>query len=356
MSADDYPTEVLLKIFHCAVGDGPLQLGGTAVAFPISQVCRDWRQIALDSPTLWDDVRFPPGAYGKNMAMLEDFLARSGNRPLTAVFSHPEPRRGGRMVDFWPFFKKMKDYCSRFRAIYAILPTPGMYEFNRSLGRQAFPALLHLHIVQSDNSAPVTVDFENAPFLVVLHLENSSYNSEYRNTSTSLRSMRFNHLRFVDIPVPVMHGLEDLTIDRSPLPFYNHADPLPHLALKSLTLDGITSSGYPDDLLWFLTSFHMPHLQHLELANLDQKFQFPAQFFRALYPPAMYPALRSAKITALPLSNITAEFCHALAALETLVLVEVDPEPLLSLLRGDFTLLPFLREICVDGIPLPVCR
>jgi hypothetical protein len=349
ISIDYYPTEILLKIFHFAVGDAPFQLGGTAVAMPISQVCQDWRHIALDSPTLWDDVRFPYGAYRGNTSMLEDFLARSGVRPLTVVFYNPEPRRAGRMVEFWAFFKKMKVYCSRFQAIYAILPSPGMHELNNSLGRESFPILVHLHIVQSDNLAPVAMEFEHAPILTVFHLESIRYDSIYRNTSTSLRSMRLHHLRFLDIPAPCLHGLEDLIIVRSPLPFYNHFEPLPKLALKSLTLDGIASSGYPDELLWFLTSFDMPQLRYLELANLDHKLQFASQFMRALRPPAIYPALRSAKFKALPLSDITPDFCHAVPALERLVLIEVDPEPLLSLLRADRALCPALQEICVDG-------
>ncbi|KAJ7858781.1 hypothetical protein B0H13DRAFT_2075722 [Mycena leptocephala] len=346
MSIADYPTEVLPKIFHYAVGDGPLELGGTAVS-------RDWRKIAIDSPALWDDVRFSYGAYRRNTLFLEELLARSGTRPLTAEFSHPQPGWAGRMVDFWPLFKKMKEYCSRFRALYAILPTPVIYEFNRALGRQIFPLLVHLHIVQSDNPAPVTVDFENAPALEAFHLERISYSSDFRNTSASLRSMRFIHLRFVDIPVPVMHGLHDLTIMRSPLPFFNRADPLPHIALTSLTLDGITSLGYPDELLEFLLSCHMPQLRHIELANLDQKFRFSSQFAPALAPPAVYPAMHSAKFTALTIANVTPEFFHALPALETLVLVDVNPEPLLSLPRDDCALCPALREMYVDGILTP---
>ncbi|KAJ7704935.1 hypothetical protein B0H17DRAFT_1038845 [Mycena rosella] len=161
--------------------------------------------------------------------------------------------------------------------------------------------------------------------------------------------MHFHQLQFLELPAPVLYGLEGLTITRSPLPFYNHFDPPPQLALKSLTLDGITSSGYPEDLLWFLTSFHMPQLQRLELANLDHRLQFSAQFVRALCAPAIYPSLRYTKFTSLPLSNITPEFCHALPALETVILVEVDPEPLLSLLRADRALCPGLREIYVDG-------
>ncbi|KAJ7738330.1 hypothetical protein B0H16DRAFT_96073 [Mycena metata] len=352
-SVNSYPTEILLKVFHHAVGDAPLLLGGTAVAFPISQVCQDWRQIALDSPALWEDVRVPFAAYkNNNPLMLEEVFARSGTRPLTVVFSQLEPTRGGRLIDFWPFFRKMQEYCSRFRAIYAILPTSGLYELNRAIGRRAFPNLVHLHITQSDNRAPVAMDFENAPALAVFHLETISYNSEYRNTSTSLRSMRFHQLRFVDIPVPVMRGLEELTIVRSPLPFFNHAEPVPQVALTALTLDGITSSGYSDELFWFLTSFDMPHLRSIELANLDDKFGFSSQLFRALCAPAEYPAVRSVKLRAIPLSYITPEFFQALPALETLVLVDWDAEPLLSLLRADITLCPALRELSVDGVSI----
>ncbi|KAJ7176444.1 hypothetical protein C8R46DRAFT_37226 [Mycena filopes] len=351
---NSYPTEVLLKIFHYAVEDGPFLLGGTAVAFPISQVCQDWRKITLDSPALWAHVRFPLGAYKKNGApMLDELLSRSGARPLAVVFSHPESRRGGRLVDFWPLFKKIRECCSRLCAIYAVLPTSGLYELNRALGREVLPILVDLHIAQSDNRAPVAMDFENAPALAAFHLENISYNSEYRNTSTNLRCMRFHQLRFVDIPLRVMQGLEELSIVRSPLPFFNHAEPLPQSALTSLTLDGIASSEYPDELFWFLTSFEMPHLRSITVANLDDKFGFSAQFFRAIRTPADYPAVHSVRFTAVPLSHVTSDFFQALPALETIILVDMDPHPLLSLLRADDTLCPALRTLVVDGISIP---
>lgn len=351
ISAYNSPTEVLLQIFHYAVGNEPLHLGGTAVAFPISQVCRDWRQIALDSPTLWDDVRFPYHAYKNKNPLLEEVLARSGTRPLTAVFSHPDAGQAGQMIDFWrfKFYKCMKKYCDRIKAIYAILPKHGLLEFNEILGNQVFPMLTHLHVVQSDNLSPTSLNFFNTPNLAVLHLENvDMHNSEFRN-STSLQSMRFFDMRSVDIPAPIMQGLRDLSIVRSPLPLPNDGGALPKLALTSLTLDGITSSGRDDELQDFLTSFHMPELRHIELANLDHILPFPSHFVRALSLPAVYPALRSAKFTALPFDDITPDFCRALPALESLVLVDVDPKPLLRLLRADRSLCPGLREFYMDG-------
>ncbi|KAK7000478.1 hypothetical protein R3P38DRAFT_1117462 [Favolaschia claudopus] len=356
MSILEVPTEILLQIFYNAVGDGPLQPGGTAVAIPISQVSSRWRQISLDCPSLWTDVRFPYGAYRPHSEMLGLLLDRtgglSGTLPLTVVFNRPEPGWAGRMVDFWPLFRRMRDFCHRFEAIFAILPTPGIYEFNRALGQQNFPLLVHLHVVQSDNLAPVAVDFENAHFLKSFHLEHISYGSESRNTSASLRSMRFVNVRFVDLPVSLMHGLHELTITRSPLPFFNHANPLPQIALTSLILDGIASFGYPNELFQFLTSFEMPHLQNLEVAHLDNRLHLSSQLVQALQPPAIFPALRSVKFTSLDLSSVSAVFCHALPALDTLVLVDVNPHPLLSIFRDDFSLCPALTKVVLDGVPV----
>ncbi|KAJ7621957.1 hypothetical protein DFH06DRAFT_1447967 [Mycena polygramma] len=351
-SPNDSPTEVLLQIFHYAVGNAPLQLGGTAVAFPISQVCRDWRQIALDTPALWDDVRFPYGAYKNKTPLLDEVLARSGSRPLTVVFSHSEPHRAGQMIDFWrfKFYKKMKEYIPRFRAVYAILPKHGLLEFNQILGGQKFPLLDHLHLAQSDDLDPAGVGCFNAPMLKVFHVENlgdASHNSGY--ISANLRSMQFVDMQSVDLSLPIIHGLHDLTIIRSPIPSFDGANRPPQLALTSLTLDGITSSGRADELLEFLTSFPMPELRHIELANLNRQADFPSQFIRALPLSGVYPALRSAKFTALPLYNITREFLRAVQALEKLVLVDVEPQPLLRLLRADRTLCPALREFYMDG-------
>ncbi|KAJ6585613.1 hypothetical protein B0H19DRAFT_1110287 [Mycena capillaripes] len=343
---DHYPTEILLQIFQFAVGDDPLHLGGTAVAFPISQVCRDWRQIALDSSKLWVDVRFPHGAYKNPPPILEELLARSRSRPLTAVFSHHE---AGQRVNFWPFFNKMKEYCNRFRAIYAILPLDGMYALNGALGKQGFPLLvhLHLHLLQSDSFGPV--EFGDTPALTVLHFEHTSYTSQFRSTSTNMRSMRFVDSYAVNIPDPRLRTLQDLAIVRSPLPSFGH---LLELALTSLTLEGISfanARGHVNGLLQFLTSFRMPHLRHIEFANLGQHCTFSSQFFRQLVPPPVFPALRSAKFTALPFDDITPEFYQAFPALETLDLVTIDPWPMLKVLRADSSLCPALRGFYMDG-------
>ncbi|KAJ7174052.1 hypothetical protein C8R43DRAFT_635027 [Mycena crocata] len=240
----------------------------------------------------------------------------------------------------------MEDLCHRFRAIHAVLPTPGVYEFNDSLGGEILPALLY--IVQSDNRVPTAVHFENAPCLTELCLENISYNSQHQYELA-------------------MHALSPVAVcghPRSgyarppgsyhwsfPLPFYNHVEPPPQVALTSLILDGIIPSGYPDDLLWFLITFQMPHLRYPELAHLDPKFQFSSQFFRAMCPPAIYPALRCMKVALGPLSDVRPKVFDALPMLETLNLTEADPEPLLSILKRDCTVCPDLHEVDVDGNP-----
>ncbi|KAJ7664957.1 hypothetical protein B0H14DRAFT_3696489 [Mycena olivaceomarginata] len=335
------PTELLLQIFHYAVAGSPVEAGsGTTAAFPISQVCQRWRHIALDSPALWDNVRFPRRIYTRSTPMLDEVLTRSRTHPLTVVFSYSEPLEG-EQIDFAPFFSKMAEVCHRFQAIHAILPRSAMLQFSGILGHRIFPLLVHLHIAQNDDLTPVPVTFENAPRLGVLQLENITL---CRNRNRSARLVAL----FGDIPAPVMDGLADLTITHSPSPNFKHVDVPIEIALTSLKLDKLSRSHYSFRLQEFLTSFQMPHLRHLKLSIADSKSYFSAQFLRALTPPAVYPALRSAKFTGLSLVEITPDFCRALPVLKTLVLVDMDPSPLVDLLRADSTLCPNLLEFYLD--------
>ncbi|KAJ7342817.1 hypothetical protein DFH08DRAFT_235866 [Mycena albidolilacea] len=337
------PTEMLLQIFHYAVAGSPVEpRSGTKVAFPISQVCQRWRHIALDSPALWDDVRFPRSTtYQRDTLILDEVLARSRTRTLTVVFSYSPPDQG-ETIDFAPLFNKMIEVCHRFQAIHAILPRFAMLQFSDILGHRIFPLLVHLHIAQNDNLTPVSVTFENAPRLGVLRLENITL---CRNKS---RSAQLTAL-FGGIATPVMDSLCDLTITHAPSPIFKHVDGPTIIALKSLTLEKLSKCHYNFRLLEFLTSFHMPHLRYLELSIEDSKSHFSAQLLRALAPPAVYPALRTVKFTGLSLSGITPDFCYAIPALETLVLVDLDPSPLVDLLRADSTLCLALRNFYLDG-------
>ncbi|KAJ6619279.1 hypothetical protein B0H10DRAFT_2216979 [Mycena sp. CBHHK59/15] len=157
----------------------------------------------------------------------------------------------------------------------------------------------------------VVVDFRFALSLVSFHMENIMYNAERRKMSMSVRSMWFTGLRSLDIPVPILFSLEELAIVSTPLPLFNQSQPLPHLNLTSLTLDSFPPL-FPNDLARFLTAFHMPRLCHLELCIVPGN-----------------------------------HFSQQLIPLETLDLIEVDPDPLLTLLRADPSLGP-LTALCVD--------
>ncbi|KAJ6487226.1 hypothetical protein C8R47DRAFT_518490 [Mycena vitilis] len=341
--AVNYPTELLLQIFCCAVHAEPLRVGGTAVALPISQVCRDWRQIALDLPELWDDVRFPCNTYRTDSSFLEELLARSGTRLLTVVFA--DSKRVNRHSYSGSFFEQMKKYCHRFRAIYAILPT--MYAFHEAMYEQTFPVLDHLHVVSKDQSSSFLL--ENTPALSTLYLEKILFNPRAFHWH-NVRSLHLIKSPYVKIPALLLHGLHELTIIRSTLPFFSDGPPL---ALTSLTLDAISQAGpgrhLANGMLRLLSSFHMPHLRHLALGHLRHGCEFSSHFFCTLYPRPVFPALRSMELTALPLDNLTPEFYEALPALETLVLVDVDPAPMLAVLRADARLCPALQHFYMDG-------
>ncbi|KAJ7273993.1 hypothetical protein C8J57DRAFT_1314153 [Mycena rebaudengoi] len=309
------PTEILLKIFDFAVGDDPLLLGGTAVAVPISQVCQDWRRIALDSPALWDDIRFP---------------------------------RCGRM----------KYYCRRFQKMYAMLPREVLVFFNASLGHAPFPSLIHFHLVQLGGAEAANVKLEKAPPLAVIHVQKALYMFSDRRplAGSNLRSLRAIELPHLQLPGPILQtDLEELVIVRIPLPFYtNPPNYVTQLNLTSLTLDDLPLSLSQTDtglrrLFW---SFSMKRLTRLEVARLDERGS--AELMTAIGAPVRFPSLLSVTLSSLALVGITPEFCLTMPALESIALVDVNPDPIRLLLHGNPSIFPTLQSLSIDGVDCPI--
>ncbi|KAJ7273793.1 hypothetical protein C8J57DRAFT_1313798 [Mycena rebaudengoi] len=352
------PTEILLKIFDFAVGDDPLLLGGTAVAVPISQVCQDWRRIALDSPTLWDDIRFPRcGAYCLNQTMLDDFMARSASLPLTVVFgSH----FSGRTLEMcMRFFERMKYYCRRFQKMYAMLPREDLFSLNASLGRAPFPSLIHLHVVQLGGAVAANVKLEKAPLLAVIHVQKALYMYSDRRplAGSNLRSLRAIELPRLQLPGPILQtDLEELVIIRTPLPSYPHppGNYVVQLNLTSLTLDDLPASlsQTGKGLRHFFRSFSMKRLARLEVARLDERGS--AELMTAIGAPVRFPSLLSLTLRSLTLVGITPEFCLTMPALESIALVDVNPEPLRLLLHGNPSIFPTPQSLSIDGVDCPI--
>ncbi|KAJ2930732.1 hypothetical protein H1R20_g6364, partial [Candolleomyces eurysporus] len=74
------PSAVLLKIFHILQNSPPYSLQWVVV----TRVCSQWRKFALSASALWSSI--PLRAKGGS-TLIDLFLARSGNTPLTIIFA-----------------------------------------------------------------------------------------------------------------------------------------------------------------------------------------------------------------------------------------------------------------------------
>ncbi|RXW11261.1 hypothetical protein EST38_g14594, partial [Candolleomyces aberdarensis] len=74
------PSAVLLKIFHVLQNSPPYSLQWVVV----TRVCSQWRKFALSAPALWSSI--PLRAKGGS-TLIELFLTRSSNTPLTIIFA-----------------------------------------------------------------------------------------------------------------------------------------------------------------------------------------------------------------------------------------------------------------------------
>ncbi|KDR77099.1 hypothetical protein GALMADRAFT_428690 [Galerina marginata CBS 339.88] len=121
-----FPAELLLEIFDRVCEppqdfealqvardrhSGPLSLGG---------VCKQWRDIAWSSPTLWTYIYLVPlsDKCADQAQLLDAYLGRSKGLPLTVVFRPVRP--GNNQV--MPLFDLIARECYRWEAIDILIP------------------------------------------------------------------------------------------------------------------------------------------------------------------------------------------------------------------------------------------
>ncbi|KAK7040068.1 hypothetical protein R3P38DRAFT_3469788 [Favolaschia claudopus] len=153
----------------------------------LTRICSRWRQIALKTPRLWDNVRLQTKLFAKGGvdAFIADILRRSQILPLFITIDNPEPIIHGRT---WLSEDTLNEYddrwldllwtnpntCLRLRSltldIFEDDYTPNMFP----LPRTEFPALTNLALTMEGHIDPDLVQildsFKHAPFLRSLKL------------------------------------------------------------------------------------------------------------------------------------------------------------------------------------------
>ncbi|KAJ7659757.1 hypothetical protein DFH06DRAFT_1130510 [Mycena polygramma] len=84
------PTEIIIEIFVRCLADKVVLPSSDTLPMVLGSVCRQWRSIALSTPTLWAslELTLDPNLPREFYIVLETWLSRSGQQPLTLSASY----------------------------------------------------------------------------------------------------------------------------------------------------------------------------------------------------------------------------------------------------------------------------
>ncbi|KAK6978091.1 hypothetical protein R3P38DRAFT_3120659 [Favolaschia claudopus] len=190
-----FPPEILSIVFiFCCDGDISSKDEVYTIVHPnrapmlLTRICSRWRQIALDTPRLWDNVHLHTTLFAKGDVeeFIPDILRRSHSLPLSITIDTPLAIINGAT---WLALDGVNDYNGRWldllwtdRTIRLRLRsiTLDLYEDEHEshifpLPETEFPALANLALTLEGNSEPDLVQildaFKHAPLLHSLELE-----------------------------------------------------------------------------------------------------------------------------------------------------------------------------------------
>ncbi|KAJ7747779.1 hypothetical protein B0H16DRAFT_1375260 [Mycena metata] len=91
------PEITALIFFHCISPSNPFpQPSPLKAPLLLAQICREWRDIALSTPRLWQSLGLVDT---RSVDVFETWLARSGNLPLNFSLNCVDPERASFLVD-----------------------------------------------------------------------------------------------------------------------------------------------------------------------------------------------------------------------------------------------------------------
>ncbi|KAJ6477532.1 hypothetical protein C8R45DRAFT_1007249, partial [Mycena sanguinolenta] len=161
------PAEITTEIFlRCTPSQSNLGESPSEAPLLLAQICRQWRQIALDTPHLWRSLLFRNDE--TSIELLRLWLSRSGSLPLNLDLNCSDLSRAGALIEASLL------HSHRWQDVKFGLHRRSFSEFDL---RHASLPLLHsisLDVVQwtspSNDSVDDTVTITHAPFLRHAHL------------------------------------------------------------------------------------------------------------------------------------------------------------------------------------------
>ncbi|KAJ7042925.1 hypothetical protein C8F04DRAFT_1075282 [Mycena alexandri] len=172
------PPELLAEIFLNFLPRYPESppCAGRLSPLLLCRICRQWRMVALSTPTLWraisldfletDDLRI------QKIELLENWVSRSGNCPLSVSIRIANPFH--RLLD--RLLHAVMTHCERWQHVTLYIPSSRMH-----LIQGEMPQLRNLNFgpINSSTYGPFTL-FDRAPQLRTLFLTNNFFASNFR--------------------------------------------------------------------------------------------------------------------------------------------------------------------------------
>ncbi|KAJ7256101.1 hypothetical protein C8J57DRAFT_1473122 [Mycena rebaudengoi] len=247
------PTEITVQIFRHALPPSP-DPSPLAAPLLLGQICRQWREIALNSHELWQSLSF---SNHRSIALLQMWLSRSGNSPLNYSIACSDPVAADALIDTslqhshrWEDVTSGLPFTSFSRLAIRTLPILrriAVQLFQKTLGEGA-PDVLSDGVIIAD-----------APLLRAVHI-GTNFDLPWSQLTSLVVDSNLNVGECMDL-LPKCPALVELTVSTYDADV-SSARTHPHITLNSL--ESLSVNLGPSSVLQFLT---LPHLRVLSLTS-----------------------------------------------------------------------------------------
>ncbi|KAJ7809765.1 hypothetical protein B0H13DRAFT_1927765 [Mycena leptocephala] len=238
------------NIQHC-LPDTSDHLWPSSLEAPLllAQICRQWREICLDTPRLWASIAF---GETRSIELLKEWLSRARRQPLTIYLDCGDETRAQMLVDV------VKPYCLQWQDIHFALPLSAQ----RQLNTCTFPCLERLmisstHAELSDQTTdPVII--RDAPLLREATI--GAIPSLQVNLPMEKLAILYVAVMQISQIIAVLRRCPNIVDLTCVLTGGDH-----DVAPTPVELHALRSLASSDEILHWLT---LPHLEQLDMGNV----------------------------------------------------------------------------------------